>query len=266
MERIIIIIKTIIKNNCALVYAGYIDMDKNSVSPDKIRDICNNGCCTNEAPKGDANLIIKRFNSDFAYFCEGTWYDSDGIAFSSFTTCYHTMLKHTWGVCLISIYMNANDTKIVTPCNVDNLLIDIYSERIRTLSEICVGSYFVDSLECEESDCYAFKIDGEYYYIYQDADDGYRSYGYLKNSGPTLHPLIKVITRVNIPNQRVYIKRVQHENNQPYAAGPKVMYGIYNADTNEVIAEVGTDYYEEYYPMSIMHYYPENLTCNKCNK
>ena len=105
----------------------------------------------------------------------------------------------------------------------------------------CIGSYIVI-----DDVVYAFEI---------DPDDGYRSYGKVY--------ILKNISVNNIKNrfpaQDVIITLHQREHTD----GNKQFYAITDAITGKTILEIGTDYTDDFYPVAICHYYPENMAINQ---
>lgn len=102
---------------------------------------------------------------------------------------------------------------------------------------------------------YYIVIDDTVYTFERDPDDGYRSYGNLyipKN--------ISVNDIKNrFPSQDVIITQYHREDTDGY----KHFYSITDVETGKTILEIGTDYTDDYYPMAICHYYPENMAINQ---
>ena len=98
-------------------------------------------------------------------------------------------------------------------------------------------------------------IDDTVYAFEIDPDDGYRSYGDLY-----IPENISVNDIKNkFPAQDVIITQHHGEDTDGY----KHFYSIINAETGKTILEIGTDYTDNFYPMVICHYYPENMAINQ---
>ena len=108
---------------------------------------------------------------------------------------------------------------------------------------------------CRDYEGYYIIIDNAVYAFECDPDDGWRSYGNLyipKN--------ISVNDIKNrFPAQDVIITLTHRE----YTDNNKQFYTITDAITGKAILEIGTDYTEDFYPMAICHYYPENMAINQ---
>lgn len=90
------------------------------------------------------------------------------------------------------------------------------------------------------------RLDGKNYRCYKDSDDGYRSHSEFEETEQECTN--------TFPPQRVMVIRYDRASD----AGIK----IYNPDF-ELILLVGTDDYDDYYPMAVWEWHPENLPINK---
>ncbi len=99
-----------------------------------------------------------------------------------------------------------------------------------------------------ECDAVKFTFDGVTYMVYCDPDDGYRSY---------CSDIIvcKEKSRFTIPDVDVLCIKKDEE-----LQGDELdMMKVINADTGKTIFEIGTDYYDRFYPMYRFDYYPQNI-------
>ena len=97
-------------------------------------------------------------------------------------------------------------------------------------------------------------LDDKIYSCYENPDDGYRSYSVITEGIPDG---IKEECKVTFPPQLVNV--IFEENGGDY---PSWRCRITNNE-GELILCVGTDDYDDYYPIGIFEYYPENLPINK---
>ena len=67
------------------------------------------------------------------------------------------------------------------------------------------------------------------------------------------------------PPQRVkvYSTHLKEFDEDSYYGTEKSYITIYNSKDDSLIAEVGTDYSDSYYPCAIFRWYPQNLPINK---
>lgn len=99
-------------------------------------------------------------------------------------------------------------------------------------------------------------LNGEKYIMAEDQCDGYRSYGILvKNEN--------VECLNTFPPQEVVIESKVTKITEHFDSISNEMMTIKNPFTNEIIIELGTENMDDYYPMGIFHYHPENLPINK---
>lgn len=108
--------------------------------------------------------------------------------------------------------------------------------------------------DCEIKDEYnddvingiVIQLDGKNYRCYEDPSDGYRSYSEVQETDQECMN--------TFPPQRVMVKHYDRSNNHGIE--------VYNPDF-ELILRVGTDNYDDYYPMAVWEWHPENLPINK---
>lgn len=130
-----------------------------------------------------------------------------------------------------------------------------------TLKELC-GEHVLQGVEygtVENKDAYAwedkcgcfkFMLDGVTYCAVEDPDDGYRSYCrdiYVDNTPP----------RFRIPDTKV-IGSMKEDDQW----GRNDILVLRDVKTGEVVLEVGTAAYTDYYPAYVAEWHPENLSCN----
>ena len=104
-------------------------------------------------------------------------------------------------------------------------------------------------------DGYYIIIDNVVYAFEIDHDDGWRSYGDIY--------IPEKISVYSINNRFLAQEVIITLHHREHTDGNKEFYTIVNAETGEVILEIGTDYSESFYPMAICHYYPENMSVNQ---
>lgn len=104
-------------------------------------------------------------------------------------------------------------------------------------------------------DGYAIVVDGKTYLAVEDSNDGYRSFAFLR-------PLVKGET-VKVINQfepqLVYAESFWNMDEDEFVNESvfllKNQYG-------QIFLQISTDYWDDYYPVGVVRYYPENLPCN----
>ena len=94
-----------------------------------------------------------------------------------------------------------------------------------------------------------FRLDGIVYCAMEDVEDGYRSsMGYItvldSDDVKNIFPAIDVIC--------TYDDRYDSD-----------LLGIYDAETRELVLEVGTDNADDYYPVFAARFFPEAMITNK---
>lgn len=122
-----------------------------------------------------------------------------------------------------------------------------------------VGSAtMTDDWNGNDIDIDLFCLDGVVYGAYIDPDDGYRSYGVIR---PTDYKC-----QYTFPPQEVIVEeveeRVPHEGCYDYDEHRRFIT-ITDAKNGKLILKVGTDYTDDYYPMAIFSYSPENFEVNQ---
>lgn len=123
---------------------------------------------------------------------------------------------------------------------------------VHKLSGVDTGTLTRDGLWKEEHCNYIkFTLDGIHYLAIEDPDDGYRSR--CEDLVITEEP-----PRFMFPPQRVVCSMM-----------PDDVWGNRNdvlilkdSVTGEIVLEVGTENYDDYYPCCHFHYVPENMACN----
>lgn len=104
-------------------------------------------------------------------------------------------------------------------------------------------------------DGFAVIIDGNTYLAVEDADDGYRSYAYIR-------PL-EEYERVEVINQfepqLVYAESFREVDESEYIDREVI---VLKNKFNQTVLKISTDHSDEYYPFGIVEYHPENLPCN----
>jgi hypothetical protein len=123
--------------------------------------------------------------------------------------------------------------------------LDIIPEGWHKLSGFC---------DCEIKDEYnndminglIIQLDGKNYQCYEDPSDGYRSYSEVQETDKACAN--------TFPPQRVMVKHYDRNSNHGIE--------VFNPDF-ELILRVGTDDYDDYYPIAVWEWHPENLPINK---
>ena len=98
---------------------------------------------------------------------------------------------------------------------------------------------------------YIFRLNGQNYAIYEDPDDGYRSWCEIEATD--------LPCKNTFPPQEVFVMLYDKEE----AYGKNEGIAIYNIDDASLILKLGTDNYDDYYPTARMEFHPENLPINK---
>lgn len=126
---------------------------------------------------------------------------------------------------------------------------DVISRGWHMLSGFC-DTTFKDDYSDEELNALIVRIDDKNYLCYEDPDDGYRSHSEFDVTD-------KECTNT-FPPQRVMVMHYDRGRSGYKDCGIEV----YNPDF-ELILRVGTDNYDDYYPMAVWEWHPENLPINK---
>ena len=134
------------------------------------------------------------------------------------------------------------------------------SNGIHTLSGIndliIKGNYEDPYYLSEDANGYVFILDGKTYVVFEDPEDGYRSCGKIceaKNG--------EICTNI-FPEQKVLVKYINGIKEDDWCNYKIWYYEFRNPKTKKLILKIGTDNYDDYYPMSIFEYHPENLPIN----
>lgn len=121
--------------------------------------------------------------------------------------------------------------------------------------------YFHDSDEYYgDIDGVILVLDGIYYSMCVDANDGYRSYGRLNYA---LKEYIEKSHITMFPPQNIVVVNVDiNERHGDYSDDVRSYVNIYNKETGDVICKIGTDYTDYLYPMAIFYWNPVHLPIN----
>ena len=84
----------------------------------------------------------------------------------------------------------------------------------------------------------------------EDPDDGYRSY---------MHELEIVEDPCKIKLPSIFVCCHMRENGN-YENNDILVFVDF--ENGKEILEIGTGNYDDYYPYCVLHYYPENMSCN----
>lgn len=126
-------------------------------------------------------------------------------------------------------------------------------DGIVKLSGFCEATFeFYDELV----DGFIIQINGINYGACRDPNDGYRSYGaFFETNQPCTN---------TFPPQDVELERIDDKGGYDWCEEPRrTMLYLGNPATKEVILEVGTIWYDSYYPMGRCYFNPEALPINK---
>lgn len=104
-------------------------------------------------------------------------------------------------------------------------------------------------------DGYAIVIDGKTYLAVEDADDGYRSYAFLRPLREGEH--VEVINQFE--PQLVYAESYREVDESEYMDREVI---VLKNKFKQTILKISTDYADDYYPVGVVEYHPENLPCN----
>lgn len=104
---------------------------------------------------------------------------------------------------------------------------------------------------------YVLIIDNKQYIAFRDPSDGFRSYGiFIEDDG-------NYECKYKFPPQMVWLEEYSDvdRTDDDY---PTCTDGIRITNNNdELVLEISTTHYDEYYPVGMMEYHPENLPINK---
>lgn len=124
------------------------------------------------------------------------------------------------------------------------------------LSGFCETTFYVGWNNDEPVDGFIVQINGVNYAAYVDPDDGYRSYAaFFETNEPCTN---------TFPPQDVLLKQVDVKGGRDWYEEPRrdLLY-LTNPATEEVILEVGTMWYDTYYPMGRCYFNPTAMPINK---
>lgn len=130
---------------------------------------------------------------------------------------------------------------------------DFQGEHILQGVERCYLSYDSEIQGTRDTSAVKFRMDNQNYVVYCDPDDGYRSYcsGIYEIDSPP---------KYTFPDTAVLCK-IDETYSNDYEYQRFLIFT--DKVTNEMVLEIGTYYYDSYYPMCHFEYHPENLYCNK---
>lgn len=121
-----------------------------------------------------------------------------------------------------------------------------------------VGETTIEYGFCDNIDVKLFCIDGVTYGAFEDKDDGFRSYGVIQQMESNVKCEFTFAPQpVHITNQE--IKHLEYETEWI----TKQILTMTDAVNGKEVLVVGTDNTEDYYPMAIFNYTPENLQINQ---
>ena len=98
---------------------------------------------------------------------------------------------------------------------------------------------------------YIFRLNGQNYAIYENPDDGYRSWCEIEATD--------LPCKNTFPPQEVFV--MLYDKDEAYGKNEGI--AIYNIDDASLILKLGTDNYNDYYPCARMDFHPENMPINK---
>ena len=122
---------------------------------------------------------------------------------------------------------------------------NIISDGWHELSGFC-DCTIRDEYSSEDINALIVRIDNKNYLCYEDPCDGYRSHSELQETD-------KECTNT-FPPQRVMVKHYDKHKDKGIQ--------LYSPDF-ELILLIGTDNYDDYYPVAVWEWHPENLPINK---
>lgn len=130
------------------------------------------------------------------------------------------------------------------------------------LSGFCDATFYTGWNNDEPVDGFIVQIDGVNYGAYVDPDDGYRSYSSFFE---TDQPCTNTFPPQDVEMECIYEGGGEYydEDGDLHYAPEKKMLLLSNPTTKEVILEVGTVWYDSYYPMGRCYFNPEALPINK---
>ena len=100
-------------------------------------------------------------------------------------------------------------------------------------------------------DGYLFRINDKNYVAVENPSDGYRSYCEIEESD--------AVCTNTFPDQEVFV--LNYDETRGYNKNWGIE--IYNIEDGSLILKISTENYDDYYPMAVMEYHPENMPINK---
>jgi len=98
---------------------------------------------------------------------------------------------------------------------------------------------------------YIFRINDKNYMALENPDDGYRSYCEVEETD--------VECTFTFPDQEVFLLTYDERRGYENVWGIELL----NIDDGSLILKIATENYDDYYPIAIMEYHPENMPINK---
>lgn len=138
----------------------------------------------------------------------------------------------------------------IDPAELYNDLVENYGLRnMREYVEIPDGAHYLSGIENirkNGKDGVRFILDGCSYECFENESDGWRSYGELMVSDE--------ICKYNFPPQPV--------NTSFKDTGYEWILTMLDPKTKGIILKIGTKNYDDWYPMVVFEYNPENMSIN----
>lgn len=139
----------------------------------------------------------------------------------------------------------------IDPAELYNDLVENYGLRnmIRKYVEIPDGLHYLSGIENIRKygmDGVRFTLSGQSYECFENESDGYRSYGELLFSDE--------VCKYNFPPQPV--------NTTFKDTGYDWSLTMFDPVTENVILKIGTINYDDWYPVAVFEYNPENMSIN----
>lgn len=116
-----------------------------------------------------------------------------------------------------------------------------------------IGTFSVETYD-GTVDANTFCIDGTVFVAYLNPSDGYRSYGsiYPEPNARCQYMFTPQLVRIE------YIKELEYDD-----APNREYYRITDVVNGKEILVVGNSYFDDYYPIALFNYTPENLEINQ---
>lgn len=124
------------------------------------------------------------------------------------------------------------------------------------LSGFCETTFYVGINNDEPVDGFIMVINGINYAAYVDPDDGYRSYGaFFQTDKPCTN---------TFPAQELLLETADSLGGYDWYEDPKRQLTLLkNPETGETVLQVGTTWYDSYYPMGVCYFNPKAMPINK---